>query len=121
MQERRAARRITKPISHLLEENARDARNRAEESTANGLNGMRDVQVKLVSAAHENVDALFEYVKDVVQAQSMEELAKASTSYSRRQFEMTAEQARQLGECAQKVGTNTARPFTSMVGGLGAE
>src|SRR5437764_15326281 len=109
MQERRAARRITEPISNLLEENARDARNRAEESAAKGLNGIRDVQVKLVSAAQENVNVLFEYVQDVLKAQSMEELAKASTSYSRRQFEMTAEQARQLSDCAQKVGTNTAR------------
>ena len=65
MQERRAARRITEPISNLLEENARDARNRAEASAANGLNGIRGVQLKLVSAAQENVNALFEYVQDV--------------------------------------------------------
>src|SRR5438045_9695761 len=121
MQERKAARRITEPISNMLEENAREARNRAEASAANGLNGIRGVQLKLVSAAQENVNALFEYVQDVLQAQSMEELAEASTSYSRRQVEMTAEHARQVTECAQKAGMSTARPLTGMFGRLGAE
>jgi hypothetical protein len=102
MQERRATRRITEPISNLLEENARDARNRAEESAVKGLNGIRHVQVQLVSAAQENVNVLFEYVQDVLKAQSMEELAMASTSYSRRQFEMTAEQAHNLANVRRR-------------------
>ena len=121
MQERRAARRITEPITNLLEENARDARNRAEASAADGLNGIRDVQLKLVSAAQENVNALFEYVQDVLKAQSMEDLVAASTSHSRRQAEMMAEHARQLTECAQKAGMNTVRPFPGMFGSLGAD
>ena len=121
MQERRAARRITEPISNLLEEGARDARNRAEGSAAKGLNGIRDVQLKLLSTAQENVNGLFEYVQDVLQAHSIEQLAEASTSYSRRQFEMQfemmAKHARQVTECAQKAGMNTARPLTGSLGG----
>ena len=63
-----------------------------------------------------NIDAILEYAQEAVQAQSVSELVELSTTHSRRQLEMMGEQAREIASAAQKLATESTRPFT---GGLG--
>src|SRR6266536_2638250 len=50
-----------------------------------------------------NIDAIFEYAQEAVQAQSVSELVELSTILSRRQLEMMGEQAREIASAAQKL------------------
>jgi hypothetical protein len=120
MQDKKAERKASETIRNFGE-NARESAGRAQESTSRAAEGFRDYQLKLISAAQDNVNALFEYAQEAVQAQSMQDLIELSTLHSRRQFEMMAEQTRELAASAQKIATDTARPLTSVFGSQGAQ
>jgi hypothetical protein len=62
------------------------------------------------------VNALFEYAHSLIRAQSFSELVELSNSHSQRQFEMMAEQTRELASSAQRVATDAARPLTIVFG-----
>ena len=117
MQQRRAERKTADTISDVGE-SAREAANGARLSATNGINGMRELQLALISAAQENINAWFEYSQDALQARSMHDLVEVTTSHSRRQLQMTAEHARELAERAQKIARNTATPMASLFGSL---
>ncbi len=97
-------------------ETAREAAARVQESSSKAAEGFREYQLKVLSATQANIDAIFEYAQEAVQAQSMSELVDLSTRHSRRQLEMMGEQAREIASAAQKLATESTRPFT---GGLG--
>jgi hypothetical protein len=86
-------------------------------STSRVAEGFRDYQLKLISAAQDNVNALFEYAHNLVQAQSFSELVELSNSHSRRQLEMMAEQTRELASSAQRMAADAAKPLTGVFGG----
>ena len=75
----------------------------AQDNVSRATEGLRDYQLKIVSAAHQNMNALFEYMEDVLKAQSVSELIELSTSHSRRAFEMMTEQAREFTSGAQNL------------------
>ena len=59
---------------------------------------------------------MFEFVHDLLQAESISEMAELSATHSRRQFEMMAEQTRELAAAAQKLATQASLPLTSRLG-----
>jgi hypothetical protein len=65
MQDKKAERKASETIRNFGE-NACKAAGRAQESTSRAVEGFRDYQLKLISAAQDN--AYFEYAQDVVQA-----------------------------------------------------
>jgi len=93
-------------------ETAREAAARVQESSSKAAEGFREYQLKVLSATKANIDAIFEYAQDAVHAQSVPELVELSTTHSRRQLEMMAEQAREIASAAQKLATESARPLT---------
>jgi hypothetical protein len=97
-------------------EHAREAAGQTQESTTRTAEGVRDYQLKLISAAQDHANALFEYAQDAVRANSITELVELSTSHTRRQFEMMAEETRELAASAQKIASDTARPLASVFG-----
>ena len=121
MQERRSAEKRASETIRDLGENARQAAGRAQESSSRAAEGFREYQLKLLSAAQANVNAIFEYAQDVLQAESVSELVEISTSHSRRQFEMMAEQTRELANSAQRMATETTRPLTNVFNSQGAK
>jgi Phasin protein len=64
--------------------------------------GFREYQLKVLSATQANIDAIFEYAQEAVRAQSVSELVELSTTHSRRQLEMIAEQAREIAALLRK-------------------
>jgi len=99
-------------------ETAREAADRVQESSLKATEGFRDYQLKVLSAAQANVNAIFEYAQDALQAQSMSELMELSATHSRRQLETLAQQSREIANAAQKLATESARPLT---GGFGSQ
>jgi hypothetical protein len=114
------AEKVTSETIRDLGEHAREAAGRTEESTTRAAEGLRDYQLKLISAARDHANVLFEYAQDAIRANSITELVELSTSHTRRQFEMMTEESRELAASAQKIATDTARPLTSMFGSQGA-
>jgi hypothetical protein len=99
-------------------ETGREAAGRIQESSSNAAEGFREYQLKVISAAQANVNAIFEYAQDMVQAQSVSELMELSAAHSRRQLEAIAQQSREIASAAQKLATDTARP---LAGGFGTQ
>jgi hypothetical protein len=97
---------------------AREAADRIQQSSAKAAEGFREYQLTVLSAAQANINAMFEYAQDALQAQSISELMELSASHSRRQLETIAQQSREIASAAQKLATDTARPLT---GGLGSQ
>ena len=104
-----------------ISENARQAAGRIQESSSRAAEGFREYQLKSRSATQANVNAMFEYAHDLLQAQSMSELVDVSTAHSRHQSEMMTEQTRELASSAQKIATDTARPLSSVFGSPGVQ
>ncbi len=121
MQERKSAEKRATETAHDISENARQAAGRVQESSSRAVEGFREYQLKILSATQANVNAMFEYAHDLLQAHSMSELVDVSTAHSRHQFEMMAEQTRELAGSAQKIATETTRPLTSAFGSQGAQ
>src|SRR5437763_11583988 len=90
---------------------AREAADRMQESSLRATEGFREYQLKVLSAAQANINAIFEYAQDALQARSMSELMELSASHSRRQLEAVAQQSREIANAAQKLATDTARPL----------
>ena len=94
---------------------ARETADRMQESAANAADGLREFQLKLLSATHANVEVFFEYAQDVIRARSVPELIEVSTSHSRRRMEMIADQAREIASAAQKLMNGSTRPLTDQL------
>ena len=120
MLERKSAEKRTSETLGHIGQGAREAAARTQEISARAVEGLREYQLKLVAAAQANTNAIFECAQELMQAQSISEWVEISTTHSRRQLEMMAEQARELTSSAQKVATDTARPLTGVFGSQGA-
>jgi hypothetical protein len=115
--ERRAS-NAARDTAASVSETAREAANRMQESSSKAAEGFREYQLKVLSAAQANVNAMFEYALDAIQAQSMSDLMELSATHSRRQLETIAQQSREIASAAQKLATETTRP---LAGGLGSQ
>jgi Phasin protein len=116
LQERKEERTASQAIRDLGE-NAREATHRAEEAARTTVRGLREHQLKLVSGAQENVNAVFEFARDALQAQSVHDLIEVFTLHSQRQLAMMAEQSRDLAASAQRIALDTARPVGRLFAG----
>lgn len=90
---------------------AADATERLQESSSIATEGFRDYQLKILAATHENIIGMFEYIEDVVKARSLPELFQISTTHSQRQLSRMTEQAQEIAGVAQKMATESTRPF----------
>jgi hypothetical protein len=77
------------------------------------VEGLRVCQSKILSATQANINAMFEYAQEALNAKSMPELVEISTAHFRRQLEMMTEQGREIVGAGQKLAIESARPFTS--------
>ena len=101
-----------KTVEKKVKEATREATERVEESSAKAAEGLRDCQIKMLSAAQTNMNAMFEYMQEALKARSVPELVDVSTKHSRRQLEMMTEQAKEISGAVQKAAVESARPLT---------
>ena len=105
-----------KTVERKVNDAAREASGRAEASYSNAAHGALEYQRKVLEIAQANVDAAFEYAHELTEVRSIPELVELSTAHARKQFEMMAEQTRELAAAAQKMASDTTRPLASGFG-----
>jgi len=78
--------------------------------------GCSDYGVKLIETARTNSNAAFDLFGELLTAKSYSEVVEKTTAYMRTQFDTMTAQAKELGEHAQKVATETAEPIKESIG-----
>jgi len=74
-----------------------------------------DYSAKVTEAVHANAIAAFDFVHDVLAAESLPEMMQISSTHARKQIEDFAAQSQALWALTQQLATDTAKPVT---GGL---
>lgn len=69
----------------------------------------RDVAHKAIAYAEQNVASSFDLAQKLVAARDIHEVVKLHGDYVRRQMEVLAEQARDLGQTAAKAGSKASK------------
>ncbi len=82
-----------------------------EETYTTASTGCSGYGVKLIETARANSNAAFDLFGELLTAKSYSEVVETTTAYMRAQFDTLTAQAKELGEHAQKVATDTAEPI----------
>lgn len=77
--------------------------------------GAKDYNDKVIDFAHTNTNAALCFVQKLCAVKSPTEFVELSSEHARKQFEVLAEQAKQLAALAQKVTLATAEPLKTAV------
>lgn len=70
-----------------------------------------DYNTKLIEISHINTSSTLDFISQLADARSFADLVELSTAHSRKTFEATSAQNRELWDLAQKVATETAEPI----------
>lgn len=89
---------------------AEEATDMFEDQIATTRSGVTALQVKVIDAAKANVDATFQFAKDVLAVKTFAEAIELQTAFARQQFELVSAQAKEFQELAQKVATEASQP-----------
>jgi phasin len=73
--------------------------------------GVADYGVKVIEISGVNTNSAFDFLTNLMDTKSLSEIMQLSATQSRKNFEATSEQNRELWELAQKVATETAEPI----------
>jgi phasin len=77
--------------------------------------GAVDFNLHLLAMAQANMNATFDFARQLTRVKSPSEFFELSTAHARKQFETFTEQARHLTALAQKATTDAAQPFQAEV------
>ena len=80
--------------------------------------GYSSYGLKVIETARANSNAAFDLYGQLLGAKTYAEVAEKTTAYMRTQFETLSAQAKDLGECAQKVATETAEPIKGTIASM---
>ena len=73
--------------------------------------GVADYGVRVIEISGVNTNSAFDFLTNLMDTKSLSEIMQLSATQSRKNFEATSEQNRELWELAQKVATETAEPI----------
>jgi phasin len=90
-----------------------------EDTYSTASKGCCGYGLKVLEAARANSNAAFDLMADLMTAKSYAEVVEKSTAYMRAQFETLTAQAKELGEEAQKVASETAEPIKESFSSFG--
>jgi phasin len=77
----------------------------------NAIKGMQDYHNRALAFAQTNANHSFELAQKLLRAKSPSEFFEVSAVHNRRQWEVIAEQAKQLGEIAQNAAVASTEPL----------
>jgi phasin len=81
------------------------------ETYSTNAKGAADYGVKVIEISGVNTNSAFDFLTHLMDTKSLSEIIKLSATQSRKNFEATSAQNRELWELAQKVATETAEPI----------
>ena len=82
-----------------------------EDSYANASKGAAEFNLKALDALRTNVNAAFDYTRDLLATQTLAEAVELSSIHVRKQFETLSAQAKDLADTAQKVAAEASEPI----------
>jgi phasin len=94
---------------------AEEATDFFEETFQNASKGVVEFNTKAIDLARENANNVFDFARQLTGARSLSEAIELQTSFMRRQYEAAVSQSRELGEIANRVTRESARPVTEGV------
>jgi len=86
-----------------------------DETYSAAAKGVADYNLKLIEMARANSNSAFEFTCGLVAMKSLPEMIELSTEQARKQFELVAEQSRELWALAEKMANETAEPLKTGV------
>lgn len=81
------------------------------EAYSTNARGAADYGVKVIEMSGVNTSSAFDFLTQLVGTKSLSEAMQLSAAQSRKTFEITSAQNKELWELAQKLATNTAEPI----------
>jgi len=94
---------------------AEEATDIVEDTYLTATRGATEFNLKAIEALRANVNASFDYARELLAAKSIPEAAELYTTHMRRQFEALSAQAKDFSSLAQKVATEASEPIKSSV------
>ena|SRR5690349_6731710 len=82
-----------------------------EDSYANASKGAAEFNLKALDALRTNVNAAFDYTRELLGTQTLAEAVELSSSHVRKQFETLSAQAKDLADTAQKIAADASGPI----------
>jgi phasin len=86
-----------------------------ERTYSTASKGAVDFNLHLLEIAQENMNAAFDFARQLTRVKSPSEFFELSAAHMRKQFETFTEQAKHLTTLAQTVTTDAAQPLQSEV------
>jgi phasin len=81
------------------------------EAYSTNAKGAADYGVKVIEISGFNTNSAFDFLTNLMDTTSLSEIIQLSATQSRKNFEVTSAQNRELWALAQKVATETAEPI----------
>ena len=81
------------------------------ETYSTNAKGAADYGVKVIEISGVNTNSAFDFLTHLMGMRSLSEIIQLSAAQSRKNFEVTSAQNKELWELAQKVATETAEPI----------
>lgn len=72
------------------------------------MKDIRELNVKPLDMAQANIQALFDLARQIATAEAPSDVVKVCTEHARKQFEMMAEQMRELTAIGQKIAADSS-------------
>jgi phasin len=82
-------------------------------SCTTAAKGAAEYNAKVIQIARTNVNAAFDYARDISSVRSPSELVEVMSGHARKGFDVFAEQSRELTALAQKVTSDATEPLKS--------
>ena len=82
-----------------------------EQTVSTASKGAADFNSHLLEIAQENMNAAFDFARQLTRVKSPSEFLELSTAHARKQFEKYTEQTQRLTSLAQKVTTDAVQPL----------
>ena len=88
------------------------------EAYSTNAKGAADYGAKIVEISSVNASSAFDFLTHLMATKSLSELVQLSATQSRKNFEATTAQSRELWELARKVATESAEPVKKSFAGV---
>jgi hypothetical protein len=73
------------------------------------VESIRDFNIKMIDMTHANMDALFEFARQLATAKAPSDIIELWTAHTRKQFETLTEQTKEMTALGQKVVWESAQ------------
>ncbi len=86
-----------------------------EDTYTTATKGAAEFNLKALDALRINVNAAFDYTRELFATKTLADAVELSSAHVRKQFEVLTVQTKELAETAQKIASQTAEPIKAGV------